>query len=563
MVPPQAELWLLEALAGDAVERPRRMPGVRDARPRGRERGVPARARAPRRRGVAAAEPNGRPAPERARRRSPPLPAGRPISRGSRTTPRRRATRRRCCGSRRPRPRARPRSGRIARPPRSTRGRCASPATLPAGGSGGAARGACSHECFLTYQFDEAIEARQRALDCHRRAWRRAQGGRRRSLAVVLLWHIGSTAEADAAAREAVALLERLPPGRELASAYARLSQLRMKAEDAEAAAAWGTRAIELARATRRHRRDGPRAHHPGYGEFLARGGGESQEELERDPRARPARRGSTSRRDEPSPTSPGSPRGCACTRSPTAMWRRGSTTTASAASPSGRRICWRCAHAPSSIAGAGPRPSTPPAPSSTTAVRPMRSTARSRSSVLGLVRARRGDPGAWPPLDEALALVRADRRAPAARAGRRGAGRGALARGPARGDRAATRGRVRARAAAARGSGRSASSPAGAGAPASGSRSRPAPPSRTRSSSPATGSAPRSCGPRSAAPTRPPSRSADADDDGALRRALDELQRLGARPAAAIVARRLRERGARGLPRGPRPATTARTPPT
>ena len=31
-----------------------------------------------------------------------------------------------------------------------------------------------------------------------------------------------------------------------------------------------------------------------------------------------------------------------------------------------------------------------------------------------------------------------------------------------------------------------------------------------------------------------------------------------GARPAAAIVARRLRERGARGVPRGPRPATKA-----
>ena len=37
---------------------------------------------------------------------------------------------------------------------------------------------------------------------------------------------------------------------------------------------------------------------------------------------------------------------------------------------------------------------------------------------------------------------------------------------------------------------------------------------------------------------------------------ALDELQQLGARAAAAIVARRLRERGVRGLPRGPRPAT-------
>jgi DNA-binding CsgD family transcriptional regulator len=47
-----------------------------------------------------------------------------------------------------------------------------------------------------------------------------------------------------------------------------------------------------------------------------------------------------------------------------------------------------------------------------------------------------------------------------------------------------------------------------------------------------------------------------DADDEEALRQALTELQRLEARPVAAIVARRLRERGARTLPRGPRPAT-------
>jgi len=48
----------------------------------------------------------------------------------------------------------------------------------------------------------------------------------------------------------------------------------------------------------------------------------------------------------------------------------------------------------------------------------------------------------------------------------------------------------------------------------------------------------------------------AGADEEDPLRQALEELQRLGARPAAAIVARRLRERGVRGLPRGPRPAT-------
>jgi DNA-binding CsgD family transcriptional regulator/tetratricopeptide (TPR) repeat protein len=50
----------------------------------------------------------------------------------------------------------------------------------------------------------------------------------------------------------------------------------------------------------------------------------------------------------------------------------------------------------------------------------------------------------------------------------------------------------------------------------------------------------------------------ADSRDGQALRRSFEELQALGARPAAAIVARRLRELGERGLPRGPRPKTRA-----
>lgn len=45
--------------------------------------------------------------------------------------------------------------------------------------------------------------------------------------------------------------------------------------------------------------------------------------------------------------------------------------------------------------------------------------------------------------------------------------------------------------------------------------------------------------------------------DDEARRQALQALHDLGARATAAVVARRLRERGARGLPRGPQPQTT------
>jgi DNA-binding CsgD family transcriptional regulator len=50
----------------------------------------------------------------------------------------------------------------------------------------------------------------------------------------------------------------------------------------------------------------------------------------------------------------------------------------------------------------------------------------------------------------------------------------------------------------------------------------------------------------------------AEGDDEAALLEALATFDRLGAAPAAARVRRRLRERGAARVPRGPRPATRA-----
>ena len=50
----------------------------------------------------------------------------------------------------------------------------------------------------------------------------------------------------------------------------------------------------------------------------------------------------------------------------------------------------------------------------------------------------------------------------------------------------------------------------------------------------------------------------ADAEDPDALRESHEQLLGLGAARAAAIVARRLRELGVRGLPRGPRARTRA-----
>jgi DNA-binding CsgD family transcriptional regulator len=48
----------------------------------------------------------------------------------------------------------------------------------------------------------------------------------------------------------------------------------------------------------------------------------------------------------------------------------------------------------------------------------------------------------------------------------------------------------------------------------------------------------------------------AEVEDEASLRRSLSILDGLGAKAASTIVARRLRERGIRSVPRGPRPAT-------
>jgi DNA-binding NarL/FixJ family response regulator len=52
----------------------------------------------------------------------------------------------------------------------------------------------------------------------------------------------------------------------------------------------------------------------------------------------------------------------------------------------------------------------------------------------------------------------------------------------------------------------------------------------------------------------------ADSGDEQLLRKALDDLRSLGAAATAAVVTRRLRQQGARGIPRGPR-ASTATNP--
>lgn len=93
--------------------------------------------------------------------------------------------------------------------------------------------------------------------------------------------------------------------------------------------------------------------------------------------------------------------------------------------------------------------------------------------------------------------------------------------------------------------------------------RSRRDPSTRCRASPPgrsywrwrARGARPPRHGASAAAHTRKRALS-EGDDEAALREALATFSVLGARPAAEAVRRKLRERGVRNVPRGPRPST-------
>ncbi len=104
-----------------------------------------------------------------------------------------------------------------------------------------------AHECYMTSQIEEAVAAQREALECRRELGDlRDEGDALRSLSRFLFF-AGRPDEGEPMALQAVELLERLTPGRELALAYGNVSQRQTIVEDWEAAVAWGTRALELA----------------------------------------------------------------------------------------------------------------------------------------------------------------------------------------------------------------------------------------------------------------------------------------------------------------------------
>lgn len=104
-----------------------------------------------------------------------------------------------------------------------------------------------SNENYLTDDFDAAIEAMERALECYRTLGDVERQGASLGLLSRLLWCPGRTEEAAAAADQAMGLLEQLPSGHDLAMTYAQLASLYMNLEDAERCLEWGTRAMALA----------------------------------------------------------------------------------------------------------------------------------------------------------------------------------------------------------------------------------------------------------------------------------------------------------------------------
>jgi DNA-binding CsgD family transcriptional regulator len=410
-----------------------------------------------------------------------------------------------------------------------------------------------SRESFLTNEFDEAIDALERAV-----VFRRELGDQRRlgellcSLAEVL-HKSGRTPEAAVLAREAVALLKPIGLTRELARAYGTRSQMCMVVGDFEGTAAWGTQAIELAERLGDNEALVHSLNTLGTA-MLHAGSADGEEKLERSLRLaqRAGLDGDAGRAFNNLVAAALASRayGLAtryvtegleyCDERGLDLW--GQLLLANRVKLELDRGQW--AHAVDSANVLLQDRSCTPG-------------ARLEALIaIGLVRARCGDPGVWELLDEALTLAEPTEElqaiAPVAAArveaawlqGRSGVA-GQVAENALQlalerhdqwsaGELACWRWRTGVRD----------ELPSGAAAE---------PYALSIAGEWADAAA---LWRRIGCPYEAALALADADREEPLRRALLELQRLGARAAAGIVARRLREKGARGLPRGPRPAT-------
>ncbi|WP_433303472.1 ATP-binding protein [Actinoplanes sp. CA-030573] len=411
-----------------------------------------------------------------------------------------------------------------------------------------------SYECYLTDDMDASIDAAEQAILQWRRAGNPVRQGAALSELARRLWCAGRSADAAKAGREAVRVLEERPPGRELALAYGVLSSLSMNDERLDETVVWGRRAVALAEAYGDTAVRTYCLNNLGTMELLA-GMPEGREKLERSLALAESAGldesvgraflhfGWAMTRTRSYRLEPWLDRGVTvCEELGLEVWKLYVIAyRARMHLDLGR---WDRAAADAAFV-----------------LRSARSVPLLRLlalTVLGLVRARRGDPQQQDPLDEALALLAGREelqyRAPVAAARAEAAwlgGRGAAVDGITREVLATALDR---RASWVTGELAWLRRLAGIHETVPG----VAEPYSAQLAGDAKAAAAKWTGigcPYDAALAL-----AASDDDVSLRHALAEFQRLGARPAAGIVARRLRERGARDLPRGPR-AETGRHP--
>jgi DNA-binding CsgD family transcriptional regulator/tetratricopeptide (TPR) repeat protein len=104
-----------------------------------------------------------------------------------------------------------------------------------------------SYECYLTGQIEDALQARRAALECRRQLGDARREGENLRWMSRISWSLARKTDAERQAVEAVTILERLPPGPELAMAFSNRAQLHMLADEHDEAVLWGSRAIQLA----------------------------------------------------------------------------------------------------------------------------------------------------------------------------------------------------------------------------------------------------------------------------------------------------------------------------
>jgi DNA-binding CsgD family transcriptional regulator/tetratricopeptide (TPR) repeat protein len=107
---------------------------------------------------------------------------------------------------------------------------------------------ALSYECYLTDQLLEAHATRYAAMELAEAAGDRISLGAHQRWLSRLSWFLGRNVDSEQFAARAVATLEPLGDGHELAMAHSNVALLRMLAGDRAGAVCWGERAIDLAR---------------------------------------------------------------------------------------------------------------------------------------------------------------------------------------------------------------------------------------------------------------------------------------------------------------------------